>query len=186
MSGSNRWSKIKREKKKKDKKRSKKFSKLVKKIEHEARRCDGDRNDPGLQQAIDEAKEADMPKDNIEDAIERATTEAEGSEEITYEAYGPGGSQLVIEAETDNRNKSAAEIRHILDEHGHDLAEPNAVIWAFEKSHDEDGYRKWSPASTMELGENDKQALEKIISGLNENQEVRKVFTNVVNIKNDQ
>jgi transcriptional/translational regulatory protein YebC/TACO1 len=186
MSGSNRWSKIKRKKKKNDRQRSKKFSKLVQKIQNEARRCDGDRDDPGLQQAIEEAKEADMPKDNIEDAIERATTEADGSEEITYEAYGPGGSQLVIEAETDNRNKSAAEIRHILDEHGHDLAEPNAVIWAFEKNHDDDGYREWSPESTMELDEDDKQALEKIIDELQNNQEVRSVFTNVANIEVDK
>jgi len=179
MSGSNRWSKIKREKKKKDKKRSKKFSKLVKKIEHEAKRCDGDRDDPGLQQAIDEAKEADMPKSNIEDAIERATTEAEGAKEITYEAYGPEGCQIVIEAETDNRNKSAAEIRHILDEHGYDLAEPNAVIWAFEKSHNDDGYREWSPTSTMGLSDDSQKELESIVQELEENPEVRKVFTNV-------
>jgi len=179
MSGSNRWSKIKRDKKKKDKKRSKKFSKLVKKIEHEARRCDGDRDDPGLQQAIDEAKEADMPKDNIEDAIERATKESEGAKEITYEAYGPGGCQLVIEAETDNRNKSAAEIRHILDKNGYDLAEPNAVVWAFEKSHDDDGYRVWSPTSTMRLSDDSHNELEKIVDELKDNPEVRTVFTNV-------
>lgn len=178
MSGSNRWSKIKRKKKKNDKQRSKKFSKLVQKIQNEARRCDGDRDDPGLQQAIEEAKEADMPKDNIEDAIERATTEADGSKEITYEAYGPGGSQLVIEAETDNRNKSAAEIRYILDENGYDLAEPNAVIWAFEKSHDDDGYRVWIPETTMELSNDNREELQKIIDELNDNQEVRKVFTN--------
>jgi transcriptional/translational regulatory protein YebC/TACO1 len=179
MSGSNRWSKIKRKKKKNDKKRSKKFSKLVKKIEHEAKRCDGDRDDPGLKQAIDEAKEADMPKDNIEDAIERATTESEGAKEITYEAYGPDGCQLVIEAETDNRNKSAAEVRHILDERGYDLAEPNAVVWAFEKNHDDDGYREWTPTSTMELSDDSKQELEKVIDELEDNPEVRKVFTNV-------
>jgi transcriptional/translational regulatory protein YebC/TACO1 len=178
MSGSNRWSKIKRDKKKQDKKRSKKFSKLVQKIQSEARRCDGDRNDPGLKQVIEQAKEADMPKDNIDSAIERAITEKEGSKEITYEAYGPDGCQLVIEAETDNRNKSAAEIRHILDEHGYDLAEPNAVVWAFEKSHDDDGYRVWQPTSQMELSDDQKQELKEIIEDLNDNQEVRKVFTN--------
>jgi len=179
MSGSNRWSKIKRDKKKKDKKRSKKFSKLVKKIEREAKRCDGDHDDPGLKQAIDEAKEADMPKDNIEDAIERATTESDGTIEITYEAYGPDGCQLVIEAETDNRNKSAAEIRHVLDENGYDLAEPNAVVWAFEKNHDDDGYRIWSPTSTMRLSDDSKKELKNIINELENNPEVRTVFTNV-------
>ncbi len=180
MSGSNKWSKIKREKKKKDKKRSKLFGKLVKKIQNEARRCDGDRDDPGLKQAIQEAKDADMPKDNIEDAIERAVTEAEGSKEITYEAYGPGGSQIVIEAETDNRNKSASEVRYILSEHGFDLAKPGAVVWAFEQNRDnEEGYRQWEANSKMELSGDEKEKLNQIITDLKENQEVRAVFTNV-------
>lgn len=183
MAGHNKWSKIKRKKAKKDKARSKKFSKLVDLIQTEAKRCGGDMNDPGLQQAIDQAKEADMPKDNIEDAIERATSEAEGSKEITYEAYGPGGSQLVIEAETNNRNKSAAEIRHILSEHGFDLAKPGAVVWAFKESRVEEGedqgYRQWTPTSTMELSDEEQKKLNKIINELDENEEVRKVFTNI-------
>lgn len=179
MAGHNKWSKIKRKKAKKDKERSKIFSKLVDQIQTEAKRCGGDLNDPGLQQAIEQAKEADMPKDNIEDAIERATTEAEGSKEITYEAYGPGGSQIVIEAETSNRNKSAAEIRHILSEHGLDLAKPGAVIWAFEESRDDEGYRQWTPNNEMELEDEQMEKLEKIIDNLNENEEVRKVYTNI-------
>lgn len=120
-----------------------------------------------------------MPKENIEDAIKRATSEAEGAKEITYEAYGPGGAQLVIEAETDNRNKSAAEIRHILSEHGFDLAKPGAVVWAFEKTRDEEGARQWQPASKMELDEENQKKLEKIVSELKENSEVQAVFTNI-------
>lgn len=180
MAGHNKWSKIKRKKAKKDKERSKRFSKLVDQIQTEAKRCGGDMNDPGLQQAIEQAKEADMPKDNIEDAIERATSEAEGSKEITYEAYGPGGAQMVIEAETNNRNKSAAEIRHILSEYGLDLAKPGAVVWAFEESRgEEEGYRQWTPNSSMELDKDKKNKLDKIINDLKENEEVREVFTNV-------
>ena len=183
MAGHNKWSKIKRKKAKKDKERSKIFSKLVDQIQTEAKRCGGDRNDPGLQQAIQEAKDADMPKDNIDDAIERAITQAEGSKEITYEAYGPGGAQLVIEAETNNRNKSAAEIRHILDEHGHDLAKPGAVVWAFEDSRiedgDDEGARQWEPNATMELGDEDQEKLQRVIDALEENEEVRKVYTNI-------
>lgn len=179
MAGHNKWSKIKRKKEKKDKERSKVFSKLVDQIQTEAKRCGGDMNDPGLQQAITEAKEANMPKDNITDAIERAVTAAEGSKEITYEAYGPGGAQLVIESETNNRNKSAAEIRHILSEHDIDLAKPGAVVWAFEESRGDDGYRHWEPQNKMELNEKDQEKLQRILDELDENEEVRKVFTNI-------
>lgn len=179
MAGHNKWSKIKRKKAKADKERSKEFSKLVDQIQTEAKRCGGDLNDAGLQQAIDQAKAANMPKDNIEDAIERATTAAEGSKEITYEAYGPGGAQLVIEAETSNRNKAAAEIRHILSKNGLDLAKPGAVIWAFEESRGDEGYRQWTPTSTMDLEGKDKDKLDKILEELEENEEVREIFTNV-------
>lgn len=179
MAGHNKWSKIKRKKAKKDKERSKIFSKLVDQIQTEAKRCKGDMNDPGLQQAISEAKEANMPKDNIKDAIERATTAAEGSEEITYEAYGPGGSQIIIESETSNRNKSAAEIRHILSEHGIDLAKPGAVVWAFEESRDDDGYRHWTPQNKIGLDDESTKKLQKILDELEDNEEVRMVFTNV-------
>lgn len=179
MAGHNKWSKIKRKKAKKDKERSKVFSKLVDQIQTEAKRCGGDMDDPGLQQAIAEAKEANMPKDNVKDAIERATTAAEGSEEITYEAYGPGGSQIIIESETNNRNKSAAEIRHIFSDHGIDLAKPGAVVWAFEESRNNDGYRDWTPQNKIELDDKSKEKLEKILDELEENEEVRKVFTNV-------
>lgn len=179
MAGHNKWSKIKRKKEKKDKERSKVFSKLVDQIQTESKRCGGDLNDPGLQQVIAEAKEANMPKDNITDAIERAVTAAEGSKEITYEAYGPGGAQLVIESETNNRNKSAAEIRHILSEHNIDLAKPGAVVWAFEESRDDDGYRQWTPQNKMDLDEDNKEKLQRILDALDENEEVRKVFTNI-------
>lgn len=179
MSGHNKWSKIKRKKEKLDKERSKEFSKLVDQIQVEAKRCGGDLNDPGLQQAVDQAKAANMPKDNIKDAIERATTAAEGSEQITYEAYGPGGSQLVIEAETSNRNKAAAEIRHILSKNGLDLAKPGAVVWAFTESRGDDGYRQWTPSATMDLATADAEKLERILGELEENEEVREIFTNI-------
>ncbi|MEX2369094.1 MAG: YebC/PmpR family DNA-binding transcriptional regulator [Candidatus Paceibacterota bacterium] len=182
MSGHNKWSKIKRKKEKLDKERSKEFSKLVDQIQVEAKRCGGDMNDAGLQQAIEQAKAANMPKDNIKDAIERATTAAEGSEQITYEAYGPGGAQLIIEAETNNRNKAAAEIRHILSKNGLDLAKPGAVVWAFTESRGDGGYREWSPASTMELAEEDQNKLERVLEELGENEEVREVFTNMNNV----
>lgn len=178
MSGSNRWSKIKREKKKKDKKRSKKFSKLVKKIQSAAKECDGDRSDPHLSQLIEQAKEADMPKDNIEDAIERALSQKEGEKEIAYEAYGPGGVAMIIEAHSSNRNKSAAEIRHILDTHGVELGKPGDTKWAFEQSRDEDDNRIFKAETTVPVSEDDQEKLEALIEELEANEEVEAVFTN--------
>lgn len=179
MAGHNKWSKIKHKKKKQDKKRSKKFSKLVKKIQAEAKRCDGDLDDPGLQAVIEQAKEADMPKDNVEAAIERATSEADGEQEITYEAYGPGGAAMVIEAHSSNRNKSAAEIRHILSENGYELAKPGATTWAFKETRDEDNNRVWEPETTSPISDEDTEKLNTLIEKLKENEEVQEVFTNV-------
>lgn len=178
MAGHNKWSKVKHKKKKLDAERSKVFSKLVKQIQTEAKRCGGDTNDPGLQSAIEQAKAADMPKENIKRAIERAITDAEGSEWITYECYGPGGVGIVIEAYASNRNKSAAEIRHILSEFGTELAKPGAVTWAFEKSRDEDNNPVWTPTSETPVSDEDRARLDKIIEALEANEEVEGVFTN--------
>ncbi|PSO46469.1 MAG: hypothetical protein BRC24_01815 [Parcubacteria group bacterium SW_4_46_8] len=178
MSGSNRWSKIKRKKKKKDKARSKKFSKLVEKIQSAAKECDGNRDNPRLSQLIEQAKEADMPKDNIEDAIERALSEKEGEKEIAYEAYGPGGVAMIIETHSSNRNKSAAEIRHILDTHECTLGKPGDTKWAFDQKRDTQDNRVFIPQNTIPVSEEDKTNLKDLITDLKENEEVEAVFTN--------
>lgn len=120
-----------------------------------------------------------MPKDNIEDAIERATTEAEGSKEITYEMYGPGGVAMVIQTQTANRNKSAAEVRHIVTSAGYELAKPNAVVWAFEQERDDEGNVIWKPNNPVEVSDDDKKKVENLVEKLEENEEVAGVFTNV-------
>ena len=179
MAGHNKWSKIKRKKAKQDKQKSKIFSKLVDQIQTEARRCGGDMNDPALQSIIDQAKDADMPKDTIERAIERgANPDESGMQAVTYETYGPGGVAIVIETQTDNRNKSAAELRHILSDAGYEMAKPGAVVWAFEQSRDDDGNRQWSPTSTIPLSDEDQEKLENLTEKLEENREVSEVFTN--------
>ena len=136
MSGHNKWSTIKHKKGKADAERGKIFSRLVKEISVAAREGGGDVDmNPRLRVAIDTAKSQNMPNDNIDRAIKRGTGELEGVtyEEITYEAYGPGGVAILIEVLTDNRNRSAAEIRHTLSKGGGSLGSRTSVAYLFSK-----------------------------------------------------
>ena len=134
MSGHNKWSSIKHKKGKADAARGRIFSRLVKEITVAARDGGGDPDmNPRLRVAIENAKNQNMPNDNIDRAIKRGTGELEGVEyeEITYEAYGPGGVAILIEALTDNRNRAAAEIRHIVSKGGGNLGSRNSVAYMF-------------------------------------------------------
>ncbi len=134
MSGHNKWSSIKHKKGKADAERGRIFSRLVKEISVAAREGGGDPDtNPRLRVAIDSAKSQNMPNDNIERAIKRGTGELEGVtyDEITYEAYGPGGVAILIEVLTDSRNRSAAEVRHILSKGGGSLGSRNSVAYLF-------------------------------------------------------
>lgn len=136
MSGHSKWSKIKRQKASADAKRGKIFGKLVRKISVAARDGGGDPEfNVDLKNAIDEAKSYDMPKDTIERAILHGTGELEGVsyERFVYEGYGPGGAALIIEVLTDNKNRTIADIRHILDENNGQLGERGCVSWMFDK-----------------------------------------------------
>jgi len=175
MSGHNKWSKIKNRKAVTDAQKAKNFSKLVRFITVESKKSKGDVNSPGLRLAIAKAKEGNLPSDNIDRAIKKGLgNEAGESEQITYEAYGPGGCALIIEALTDNRNKAAQEIKHILSENGFQLASPGSALWAFNKN-PEGG---WAPKTTTQLSEDDGQKLEKLIEELESNDEVQEVYTN--------
>lgn len=136
MSGHSKWSTIKRKKGALDAKRGKIFTKLIKEITIAARLGGGDPDgNPRLRTAIQTAKGANMPQDNITRAIAKGTGELEGVnyEECAYEGYGPNGVAIFISVLTDNRNRSGAEIRHILTKNNGTMAEPNAVAWNFEK-----------------------------------------------------
>ncbi|MGM0368812.1 MAG: YebC/PmpR family DNA-binding transcriptional regulator [Bacillota bacterium] len=136
MAGHSKWSNIKHQKKKEDRKRAKLFSKLVKKITVAAREGGGDpEKNSSLDLAIQKAKDANMPKDNIERAIKRGTGDLEGVdyEKIVYEGYAPEGVALYLELMSDNRNRSASEMRHLLSQHGGNLGEDGCVSWMFEK-----------------------------------------------------
>ena len=134
MSGHSKWSTIKHKKAAVDKKRAKVFSRLTKEITIAAREKGGDPDfNPRLRLAIDKAKEANMPKDNIERAIKRGTGELEGQEleEAMYEGYAPHGVGLIVEVVTDNRNRAVAELRHALTKNGGSMAEAGSVAWQF-------------------------------------------------------
>ncbi|HID54675.1 MAG TPA: YebC/PmpR family DNA-binding transcriptional regulator [Anaerolineae bacterium] len=134
MSGHSKWSTIKHKKAATDKKRGKLFTRLAKDITIAAREGGGDPEfNTALALAIDKAKAANMPKDNIERAIKRGTGELEGGqlEQNLYEAYGPQGVGILVEVVTDNRNRSVAELRHAVAKHGGNMAESGAVSWQF-------------------------------------------------------
>ncbi len=174
MSGHNKWSKIKRQKGASDAKKAKAFSKMARAIATASRQVHGDTTSPVLRTAIEKAREFNMPNDNIERAVKKGVgTEAEHLDNITYEAYGPGGSALIIEALTSNRNKAAQEIKFILSEHGTSLAAQGSAAWAFAKEGAE-----WKPTMTTPLSPEDEAALEKLIDALEENDEVQDVYTN--------
>jgi len=136
MSGHSKWATIKHKKGKTDAKRGKLFSKLSRAITVAAREGGGD---PGmnvsLANAIEKAKAESMPKDNIERAIQRGAGGADGEayESIMYEGYGPAGVAIIVDVLTDNKNRSAADVRNIFSKHGGQLAQPGAVAWVFER-----------------------------------------------------
>ncbi|MEA3506290.1 MAG: YebC/PmpR family DNA-binding transcriptional regulator [Elusimicrobiota bacterium] len=134
MSGHSKWHSIKHQKAKEDKKRGKLFSRLVKEISASSRIGGGDPGmNPRLRLAIEKANEANMPKDNIDRAIKRGTGELPGIsyEEIMYEGYGPGGVAVMAAVTTDNKNRSASDIRRIFKEYGGNLGENGCVSWMF-------------------------------------------------------
>lgn len=136
MSGHSKWSTIKHKKGAADAKRGRLFTKLIKEITMSAKVGGGSvDSNPRLRSAVQAAKKASMPSDNIEKAIKRGTGELEGVtyEEITYEGYGPGGAAILIDAMTDNKNRTTAEIRHLLGKHGGNLGATGSVAFQFSK-----------------------------------------------------
>lgn len=174
MSGHNKWSKIKHKKAVTDAKRSKIFSKLVKLIQVEAKKCDGDINSPGLKTAIDKARKENMPNDNIERAIKKASDSIDVFP-VTFEAYGPGGVGLIITGLTDNNNRTSNEIKNILSKNGASFGSPGSVSWNF--SHDI-STDEWEPKTTINLDDTDINKLDKIVELLEENDDIQNVFTN--------
>jgi transcriptional/translational regulatory protein YebC/TACO1 len=176
MSGHNKWAQIKHKKAITDSKKSKIFSKLVRFISVEAK-------------LSEKAKKVNMPAENIERAIKKASEPSAQMDAITYEAYGPGGAGIIIETLTDSKNRTAQDIKHILSKNGFALGGIGSVAWAFkkparhasqgdaggEKSVDND---KWVPVTTISLSDTDLELLDKLVEDLEENDDVQDVYTN--------
>ncbi|HET8581515.1 MAG TPA: YebC/PmpR family DNA-binding transcriptional regulator [Candidatus Paceibacterota bacterium] len=174
MSGHNKWSQIKRQKGVTDAAKSKVFGKYARLIAIESKRANGNVNDSALRAVIERAKAENMPKDNIERAVAKGTAaDSVALESVVYETYGPGGVAIIIDAVTDNRNRTAQEIKHLLSKNGCELAAPGSAAWAFTKT--ADGYE---PTSTVPISEADGEKLSLLIEVLDENDDVQNVYTN--------
>ena len=136
MSGNSKWHTIKHKKAAADAKRGKVFTRIIKELTVAARQGGGDPDtNPRLRTVLADAKSVNMPAENIKRAIRRGTGEEPGMsyEEVMYEGYGPGGAALLIDALTDNRNRTVGELRHMLSKNGGNLGESNSVAWMFDK-----------------------------------------------------
>ena len=173
MSGHNKFSKIKHQKAKTDAQKSKIFGKMVRLITVEAKKAGGNLKSPGLANAIEKARKENVPNDTIDRAVKKANDTSAVMENMTYESYGPGGCAIIIESLTDNRNKAAQEVKHILSKNGFELAVPGSASWAFTKTNE-----GWIPQTMIPVSDEDGEKLQIIIDELEENDEVQEVFTN--------
>jgi len=175
MAGHNKWKQIKDKKAKTDGAKAKIYSRYSKLVLMEAQKAKGNKTAPGLRAVIERAKAENVTNDVIERAIKKATEAGSAAlESITYETYGPGGSAIIIEALTSNKNKAAQEVKHILTKNGFALAAIGSASWAFKREG-----TTWVPTSTLPLEDSDLELLEKFVGELEDNEEVQDVFTNV-------
>lgn len=182
MSGHSKWSQIKRQKGATDAAKSKTFSRFARLIAIESKKAGGDLFSPSLSTAIERAKAVNMPKDSIERAVSKGTSkDASDLEQVVYEWYGPGGTALIIDALTDNKNRTTQEIKHLISKAGFELGTPGSALWAFTKSPS----GEFTPNEPlMELSEEDEEALVKIFDQLDEQEDVQRVFTNARGYEN--
>lgn len=175
MSGHSKWSQIKRQKSVTDAAKSRVFSRYARLIALESKKANGVLSAPGLSVAISRAKAANMPKENIERAIAKgASKEAGNLEQVVYEAYGPGGVAIIVDALTDNKNRTTQEIKHLLVLQGVELSTPGAASWAFTKAGG-----KYAPNEPLiDLAQTSEEHLQKILEALDEHDDVQQVFTN--------
>lgn len=151
------------------------FSKLVRLIQTESKKANGDTNSPGLRVAIERAKKENMSSDTLERAIKKGSEPGVDLQPVMFEAYGPAGIGMIITGLTDNNNRTSQEIKHILSKNGASLGGPGSVAWNFSKN--EDG--EWVPGTTVKASEEDLEKLNIIIEALEENDDVQDVYTSV-------
>ena len=177
MSGHSKWSTIKHKKAVTDAKRANVFTKLGRLISVAAKEGSDPNANLKLKLAIDQARAANMPKDNIERAIKRGSGEIRGQadiKEIIYEAFGPGGAMMIIKTLTDNKNRTVSEIKTILGKYGGKLGGVGSVTWNFKIFGSE-----YKPKSVMEVDREVKARYEKLLAALDEQEDVQKVYDNL-------
>ena len=173
MSGHNKWSKIKHKKAATDAVKSKMFSKHSALIAMESRKAKGDVNSPGLAAAIIRAKKDSMPKDNIDRAVQKgAGAGGDAFHEVVFEAFGPGGTAMIVTAITDNNNRTSQEIRSLFTKAGFALGVPGTASWAFTKT--AEGY---VPNNPQEISDADGEKLAELIEALEEHNDVQDIYT---------
>lgn len=174
MSGHSRWSQIRHKKALTDKKRGQIFSKLSRLITLAAKKSTDPKSNPPLSQAIENAKNMNMPNENIERAIKKVSDKSQVQlEELSIEALGPGGVALKIKAITDNRNRTMAEIKKILTENNSKLVQPGSLTWMFNLPTG----RQASP--TPKLDQYAQETLDKLLEALDDQDEIEDVFCNL-------
>ena len=175
MSGHNKWSKIKHKKAATDAVKSKVFSKYVKLIYNAVKESNGDIKSPSVLTIVEKAKKENMPKENIERALKKASEKGASMEKVIYEGFGPEGVGIIVEAYTDNKNRTSPEIKHIFTKEGLSLGAPGSVSWAFSKN--EDNQYTPNEGTEIDLSEDGYLKLENLINQFEEHDDVTDVFT---------
>lgn len=176
MSGHSKWSQIKRQKGAADGAKAKAFGRFSKLIALESKKAGGAVSAPGLAAAIARAKAINMPKDSIDRAIAKGASKDAGElTQVVYEWYGPGGTAIIIDALTDNTNRTTQEMKHLITKNGFELGAQGSAAWAFKKAPD-GSYTPNEPL--MDLSEADEDSLGKIFDQIDENDDIQRVYTN--------
>ena len=176
MAGHSHWKQIKEQKGVTDKKRGAAFSKLLKAVAAAAKSEPNPQFNPRLRTAIETARAEGVPNDNIERAISRARGEG-AVEEVVMEAYGPGGSALIIAGITDNTNRTVNEIKALLRDAGAKWADPGSVRWAFEEIRSPEGV-VWKPKFPQALSSEDAASLRALVEAISRHDDIQHVFSN--------
>jgi len=177
MAGHSKWANIKHRKAAVDAKRGKVFTKMSKLITMAIKESNGDVGSAKVLAAIDVAKKANVPKDNIERAIKKASDkDAAVLEEVVYEGYGPGGVGLMVVALTDNRNRTGQEVKHAFSKQGFALGAQGSVSWGFSRNADMDFVP--NPGTEIEISDADTEGLSKLVEAFEELEDVSDVYVN--------
>jgi YebC/PmpR family DNA-binding regulatory protein len=175
MAGHSKWAKLKHVKGKTDAQKAKLFGKLVRFISVEMKKSKGDAASYEVRAAVEKARAYNVPSENIKKALGKASSGDSNIEKVIYEAYGPGGAAIVIDGYTDNRNRTAQEIKYLLSKYGGALANPGAAIWTFQEN-----AGALEPIYSVDLASEDMRKLADLVDALEDHDDVNEIYTNAV------